>query len=280
MVETKTKNGLRDILLEASEELTKPETVEKRNQIAKEKSIHDASTWVDEYSEDFSINRFRRKKELFPYTIISEERKTPVVLGNDGFIYLDPLEATDNYRSGLPVYGINIGLIERGRLVYATFSDISKTPWEIFEAERGNGAFLYRGDFVNSERLHVNDGNRRVAFNQWEDVDEDVIGENYAKLLRFTRRVSTTYSDSGDLCNVACGRFGGVVFIYRKAAPWDMVMALAIEEAGGKITDLDGNHWDKYDNLGRLLVGNGLIGGGEYIYGELIKCRFSLRKAA
>lgn len=264
-----TKEAIRELILSASQELSSSNVVKRRNQIIKEKGIHDAATWVDKHSEDFLINRLRENSKFFPYVIVSEERKKPVILGEEGELLIDPLEGTDNYRYRRHPYGINIGVVERGQLEYAVFSDASESPVQLFEAEKSKGALIYLGEFKGGEKLQVNPSNRHIAFNQWEDVDEDTIGKNYAELLRFTRRVSTTYSDSGDLCGVALGRYGGVVFVYKQAAPWDMVTALVVEEAGGIVTDLLGNRWDSYDNKELLVVRNGMIAGGKGMYERL-----------
>ena len=43
-----------------------------------------------------------------------------------------------------------------------------------------------------------------------------------------------------DLCYVASGQFGG--FVEHKLSPWDFAAGrLIVEEAGGKVTDLQGN---------------------------------------
>lgn len=271
-----TKDAMRELLLSAGQELVSKKVIGKRNQIIQKKGIHDAATWVDKYSENFLLRNLRRNAKIFPYVIISEERKRPIVLGEEGEMLIDPLEGTDNYRYRRHPYGINMGIVENKQLVYSLFCDVSETPMQIVEAEKSNGAFLYLGEFKGGQKIDVNPANMHIAFNQWEDVKEDVIGKNYSELLKFTRRVSTTYSDSGDLCNVATGKYGGVVFIYKEAAPWDMVIALAAEEAGASVTDIFGNRWDSYDSRGLLVVKNGMIAAEKRMYEKLAELNFIL----
>jgi myo-inositol-1(or 4)-monophosphatase len=269
-----TKMALRGILIESSQRLVDKEVLRQKNEIATVKGKHDYATKVDKLSENLILQRLRESPALFPYVVVSEESEQPLLLGDEGELLLDPLEGTDNYRYGRHPFGINIGVVEKGALVYAVFCDASESPLQIIEAEKGRGTFLYVGEFKNGQKLHVEPDNRHVAFNQWEDVDELTIGGYYARLLKFTRRVSTTYSDSGDLCGVALGKYGGAVFVYegKDAKPWDMVMALAVEEAGGVVTDFLGDRWDSYDNQGMLLVRNGMLAAGKPIYDSLKAC--------
>lgn len=271
-----TKEAVRELILSAGRELTSRKVVKRRNEIIHEKSVHDAATWVDKHSENFLIRNLRKEARFFPYVVVSEERKSRVILGDEGELLVDPLEGTDNYRYKRHPYGTNIGIVENNHLVYAIFCDVSEKPMRIYEAEKGRGAFLYEDGFEGGEKLQVNSHNMHIAFNQWEDVNEDVVGENYAELLRFTRRLSTTYSDSGDLCGVAEGKYGGAVFVYREAAPWDMVTALAVEESGGVVTDLRGNRWDNYDDNGLLIARNGMIAAGREMHGKLRSLRLVL----
>jgi myo-inositol-1(or 4)-monophosphatase len=59
-----------------------------------------------------------------------------------------------------------------------------------------------------------------------------------------------------DLCWVAAGRFDG--FYEHKLQAWDSAAGfLMVEEAGGKVTDFEGNHYSPYQP--HLLATNGKI---------------------
>jgi myo-inositol-1(or 4)-monophosphatase len=59
-----------------------------------------------------------------------------------------------------------------------------------------------------------------------------------------------------DLCWVACGRFDG--FWEYNLSPWDIAAGyLIVEEAGGKISDFDGNPYNVFDK--ETLATNGPI---------------------
>ncbi|MCX8110500.1 MAG: hypothetical protein N3D15_04545 [Syntrophorhabdaceae bacterium] len=59
-----------------------------------------------------------------------------------------------------------------------------------------------------------------------------------------------------NLCYLACGRFDG--FWEIKLNPWDMAAGcLMVEEAGGVITDFQGEKFSIYDD--EIVASNGLI---------------------
>ena len=61
---------------------------------------------------------------------------------------------------------------------------------------------------------------------------------------------------SSELCNLANGVFDGFWEVYLK--PWDMCAGkLIVEEAGGLVTDFDGDKIDIYSK--RILASNGKV---------------------
>ena len=61
---------------------------------------------------------------------------------------------------------------------------------------------------------------------------------------------------STDLCYVACGRFDGFWELFLK--PWDIAAAgLIVEEAGGRVSDLNGGPLDIFGD--EIVASNGII---------------------
>jgi myo-inositol-1(or 4)-monophosphatase len=78
----------------------------------------------------------------------------------------------------------------------------------------------------------------------------------FEKLIRKGVPVRRLGSAAIDLCWVAAGRFDG--FYEHKLAAWDSAAGfLIVEEAGGKVTDFNGNHYSPYQP--HILATNGLI---------------------
>jgi myo-inositol-1(or 4)-monophosphatase len=126
---------------------------------------------------------------------------------------------------------------------------------EMFAAERGQGATL------NDRRIRVStvdDLNSAMVctgfpYNVRERPD---FARDFANFTMHAQAVRRDGSASLDLANVACGRFDG--FWEDGLRPWDIAAGvLLIEEAGGRISDFNGNELDIYTP--KVLASNGLI---------------------
>ena len=166
----------------------------------------------------------------------------------------DPLDGTTNYAHGLPIFCSSLGIEIDGCLEVAAVYD--PTRKELFTAERGVGAF------VNGNRLHVSgtgaliDALLVTGFPY--DVhtrSEDLVGL-FGAFLGRARAVRRLGSAALDLCYVAAGRFDA--FWEQFLKPWDVAAgALILEEAGGRITGMDGAAFDL--SAGHLVASNGAI---------------------
>lgn len=150
---------------------------------------------------------------------------------------VDPLDGTTNFLHAIPHFAINIALQREGVIVAAvTYNPITN---ELFWAEKGKGCF------VNDKRL-------RVAARK--HLDEAVLATGipflghgqHAKFLKELHQISQRVagvrrfgSAALDLAFVAAGRFDG--FWERDLKAWDLAAGLLlVSEAGGKVTDLEG----------------------------------------
>ena len=82
---------------------------------------------------------------------------------------------------------------------------------------------------------------------------------NLALFARVSRKVQAVRRDGSaalDLCYVACGRFDG--YWELSLSPWDMAAGwLVVEEAGGRVSDLDGSPFQLEERT--VLASNGRI---------------------
>lgn len=249
-------------------------------EIAKKAAI-EASKIIREYAQKTSLNvRLKGKNDLvtdadirseekiievirsaFPQDqILAEESEAKTSLPEGRVWIVDPIDGTTNFTHAFPVYCISIALWvdkkPKAALIYEVAND------ELFTAEEGEGAFL------NGDQVYIS---------QNEDPSSSLIGtgfpykelslvDNYLKL--FKRMMEKTHgvrrpgSAAWDLCNVACGRFEG--FYEYGLSPWDVAAgALIIQEAGGVISDWEGN-----DNW---LFGKRIIAGNKALHAFLLK---------
>lgn len=154
---------------------------------------------------------------------------------------VDPLDGTTNYAHGVPLFAVSIALEIAGRVVLGVVYDPNLN--ELFVAERGAGAFL------GAQRLHVSATARLdesllttgFPYNIRETADTNLA--EYAALSLRARAVRRMGSAVLDLAWLAAGRFDGHWEL--RLGPWDVAAgSLLVEEAGGRVTDLQGGRLD------------------------------------
>ena len=166
----------------------------------------------------------------------------------------DPLDGTTNYAHGLPVFCASLALEIDGRAEVGAIYD--PTRKELFTGERGQGAFVNGTRLRVSETRSVLDALLVTGFPY--DVHEKLVPllAMFGAFLGEARAVRRLGSAALDLCYVAAGRLDG--FWEQTLKPWDVAAgALIVEEAGGRITGMDGSQFDPA--AAHLVASNGQI---------------------
>ena len=151
---------------------------------------------------------------------------------------VDPLDGTVNFVHGFPWYSVSIALEVDGQIEVGVVYDAVRDV--VYEAERGHGA--WQGD----RRLSVTStrelGNALVATGFPYDRQDKAPGylrvvETVLQRVRGIRRLG---SSALDLAMVATGHLDAYWESGLKC--WDVAAGvLLVEEAGGRVTALDGN---------------------------------------
>jgi len=195
--------------------------------------------------------------ERFPgHDILAEEFGAAAAAPNPSryrWIF-DPLDGTTNYAHGLPIFCSSLALEIDGRVEVGAVYD--PTRRELFTAERGGGARLNGAPLQVSSTGRLIDAMLVTGFPyRVHQQAEDLVGLFGAFLSR-ARAVRRLGSAALDLCYVACGRFDG--FWEQELKPWDVAAgALLLEEAGGRITGIDGSPFAPAS--GHLVASNGRL---------------------
>jgi myo-inositol-1(or 4)-monophosphatase len=219
-------------------------------------AIHKKGT-IDLVTEvDLAVERMIRAlvAERYPdHDVLAEEMGGPTGESRSRFCWIvDPLDGTTNYAHGLPLFCCTVGLEVDGRLEVGAVYDPTRD--ELFTAERGKGAFL------NGTRIHVSQTPRLIdallvtgfPYAVQEKMTE-LVGL-FAAFLGEARAVRRLGSAALDICYVACGRVDG--FWEQGLNAWDIAAGvLLVEEAGGRVTALDGGPFNL--RAGRIVATNG-----------------------
>ena len=166
----------------------------------------------------------------------------------------DPIDGTTNFTHGLPIFCSSLALEIDGVAEVAAIYDPNRR--ELFTAERGGGAYL------NGTPIHVSSADQIVdamlvtgfPYDVHSRIDE-IVGL-FARFVGRARAVRRLGSAAIDLCYIAAGRMDG--FWERDLKPWDIAAgALIVAEAGGRITNMDGQ---AFASRGRdVLATNGAL---------------------
>ncbi len=167
---------------------------------------------------------------------------------------IDPLDGTTNFSHGFPCYAVSIGVEYRGQSVVGVIYDPCRD--ELFAAERGAGATC------NGQPIRVSgiDTLERALLVSGFPYDVRERMNDYLPAWRvFLERaqgVRRFGSASVDMACVAAGRLEG--FWEKGLNAWDVAAGwVIIEEAGGRVTKLDGAPFDNH--TASLLCSNGLV---------------------
>jgi histidinol-phosphatase len=147
---------------------------------------------------------------------------------------VDPIDETKNFVRGIPVFATLIGLMKDGEII----AGVSHAPalGETYSAEKGKGAFQ------NGKRLSVSTtasiDRAYVSFGGLKHFADDNRLPGFVSLVRNAHRPTGLPGFSA--CHLlADGRLDGVV--QSSISIWDIAASkIIVEEAGGRMTDLDG----------------------------------------
>lgn len=215
------------------------------------KGISDFVTAVDRETERLIGEALRTG---VPGSVVLGEELSPEWPNADLVWVVDPLDGTTNYLHGYPAYGVSIAAVADGALVAGVVVDVERDT--LYRATAQGGAWC---------------GDQRLSVSSVTEPAHTLIGtgfpfkvphllpqylRQFVALLEATGGIRRAGAASLDLVDLARGYFDGFWELY--LAPWDVAAgALIVREAGGVITDLDGN--DDVTRHGPIVAGNPAI---------------------
>jgi myo-inositol-1(or 4)-monophosphatase len=166
----------------------------------------------------------------------------------------DPLDGTTNYAHGLPIFCASLGLEIDGRLEIGAVYDPSRR--ELYTAERGGGAFLNGEPLRVSQTSTLLDALLVTGFPYSVHEGAAAVVGLFGAFIARAQAVRRLGSAALDLCYVAAGRMDG--FWEERLKPWDVAAgSLIVQEAGGRITAIDGGPFELRE--ASLIASNGRV---------------------
>jgi len=206
---------------------------------------------------DLKIENFLKEnlqKEFKEYRIVAEESENENLTPQKA-IYIDPIDGTTNFVHNIPFCCISLGLWEDGEpkigVVYNPVLD------ELFYAQKGIGAYMNNSQIKVSQTKELQQSLIATGFPYTKvkkGKDYRWVMESMGNLLPKTRDIRRLGSAAIDLCYVARGTFDA--FYECNLKPWDVAAGiLIVKEAGGEISDHEGDKYDLRDHI--IVASNG-----------------------
>jgi myo-inositol-1(or 4)-monophosphatase len=220
-------------------------------QVDNKEGINNLVTEVDKHSEKRVIEII---KSYYPgHSIISEE--VGELMQDSPYQWIiDPIDGTVNFAHGIPICCVSIALKHNDDLLLgAVYNPMMN---EFFFAEKGKGAFLNDKPISVSQKSDFAKACLVTGFPyKWPNNSEHPI-RVFERFIMQGLPVRRLGSAAIDLCWVACGRFDG--FWEYNLSSWDVAAGyLIVQEAGGRITNFEGEPYSVFDK--ETLATNGLI---------------------
>ncbi len=221
--------------------------------IATKRTGIDLVTDADRRSEEAIVACIRSH---FPDdAILSEERGAEAGRSLYRWI-IDPLDGTTNYAHRLPIFCVSVAVEAGGQVLAGAVYDPTRD--ETFAARRGMGANLDGQRQLVSEEGDLGAALLVTGFAYDIRINPRNNLQQFADLSRRARAVRRLGSAALDLCYVAAGRLDG--YWELSIGAWDVAAgALMVEEAGGRVSRLDGGAHDIF--CGEIVATNGKIHG-------------------
>lgn len=219
--------------------------------ISSKEGINNLVTEADHASEKAILGVI---KENFPGHHILSEEVGEIIQDSTYKWLIDPIDGTVNFAHGIPLCCVSIAVEkEREMLLAAVYAPYLN---ELFFAEKGKGATMNEKTIKVSNQTRVLQSCLVTGFPYTYLEMPNGPLDIFQKLIRKGIPVRRLGSAAIDLCWTACGRFDG--FYEHRLEAWDSAAGyLMVEEAGGKVTDFEGNKFSPYQP--RILATNGRI---------------------
>jgi len=238
------KNDLEQLLYKAGE-IVANGYEDKNKEVSSKRDANDLLTKYDIEVNNIILEYLENK---YPEISIISEEASEITKKSEYSFVVDPIDGTRNFVRNIPVFFIGIGLVKNKKTILSiTYNPITK---DLFYAIKDKGAFLNDRQIKVSDRtLELSDVNIRTL------PDKQLEKQIVSKIIANVHQIKNNMCCHDEISGIACDRYDG--FISKGSSPWDYCHYLLVEEAGGKVTDWNGEEFDiSKDNI---VISNNII---------------------
>ena len=220
------------------------------------KHAHDYVSYVDKSSERLIVEALQ---QLLPEAGFITEEGQAAYHHEQEYWVVDPLDGTTNFIHDFPPYCVSIALCRDHEILLGVVYEI--TTDECYSAWQGGGAWC------NGVRLHVSHHAiddallcLQLPYNSeaYDPIAKHLLDTFYGHAASIRMLGSAAIA----LCYVASGRLDAYVEKY--LGLWDfMAGAIIVQEAGGQVTDFEGN--------ADITQGNSVVSSNSVIHQDMLQ---------
>lgn len=191
--------------------------------------------------------------DAFPHAhVLGEEAFQGERVAHGLWFVVDPLDGTTNFLHGVPEYAVSIAALHDSVPVAGVVLNAARG--DVFTATRGGGAFL---DGTKLQVSTISAPDKALIATGFpysaKTAELDRYTRQFARIAQQTAGIRRPGAAALDFAAVAAGRYDA--FWELSLAPWDIAAGmLLIREAGGLVTDFEGN--DAMVAHGSFVAGN------------------------
>jgi len=211
---------------------------------------------------DQGIERVIRERILERYPdhgLVGEEYGDQAGTGSTRW-YIDPIDGTHNYIRGVPLFGTLLGIEHEGELQVGVIS--APAMRQRWFASRGGGAWSRDQD--GERQIHVSRirdvADAQLLYGSARETADSGLMPGFDALLRAAWRER----GFGDFWGYALVAEGAAEAMFEVGMhPWDLAgPVVVIEEAGGKVTDINGE---------RRIDAPSFVGSNGHLHAEVLR---------
>ncbi len=237
----------------------------------------DLKIWIKEDGSpvteaDLAANEFivPQLRSYFPYSVLSEEERGSLFRLDAEYVWIiDPLDATKKFIEGTDSFAVMIGLTRNKKsilgAVYIPALD------KMYYALKNEGAYLSK-DFLKPTQQLI-----KLSVSSIDSLAESsvLMGSSNESIKPLIEKMKPKRVQGGGgfgykICHIAEGEFDWYLNNKDKGSEWDSCAPhIILEEAGGKLTDYDGNELT-YNNLDTAHH-NGAIASNGILHEKILK---------